>query len=321
MRAVVIESFGSPDGMAVVDRPDPVPAAGEVLIRSEAIGVGGVDAVIRRGTLGGSGFPTGMILGSEVAGPVIAVGDGVDAALLGQRRWAFTGTAGGGYAEQAVARVGDTVAVPAALSSVDAVSLGSSVPVARFGLAHAHLVAGESVLVRGAAGSIGIAAVELAARAGAAVVAVTTSSAERGERLRSLGATHVLGRTGDGESSPAAGFDVILDVVGGRDLSRFIGRLAANGRMVIVGVVGGYPPADFGTALLGAFRKSVSVGTLSLDTVAPAELARARGEAFEDAVAGRLHAVLHDVLPLGDAADAHRSMDVGQVFGRIVLVP
>jgi NADPH2:quinone reductase len=320
MRAVIVEQFGSPDGMSVVDLPEPTPATGEVVIRSEAIGVGGVDAVIRRGTLG-SGFPAGMILGAEVAGRITAIGDGVDPSVLGGRVWAFTGTTGGGYAEMAVARLADTVPLPTALSSTDAVALGSAVPVARFGLAHAHLAADETVLVRGAAGSIGIAAVELAARGGAAAIAVTASSAERGDRLRALGATHVLDRAGDGDATGPAGFDVILDVVGGPDLPRFIDRLAPNGRMVAVGVVGGYPPADFGTALLSAFRRSVSFGTLSLDTVAPAELARARADAFDDAVAGRLHAVVHDVLPLADAAGAHRSMDAGRVFGRIVLHP
>ena len=76
MRAVTIRAFGDPDGMDVVDRPAPAPAPGEVVISTEAIGVGGVDAVIRRGTLGGYGFAEGMIPGSEVAGIVTAVGEG-----------------------------------------------------------------------------------------------------------------------------------------------------------------------------------------------------------------------------------------------------
>ena len=321
MRAVVIRTFGSPDGMAVVDLPDPVPAAGQVLIRTEAIGVGGVDAVIRRGTLGTSGFPAGMVPGSEVAGTVVAVGAEADAALLGRQVWGFTGTAGGGYAELAVAAVPDAVPLPDGLSSTDAVTLGSAAPVAHFGLAHAHLARGETVLVRGASGSIGIAAVELAARAGAARIAVTTSSAERGARLRSFGATDVLDRSGRGDASAPTEFDVVLDVVGGQDLPSFIDRLAPNGRMVAVGIVGGYPPADFGTALLRAFRRSISFGTLSLDTVPPAELARVRTDQFRAAVDGVLHAVVHAVLPLEEAAAAHRRMDDGEVFGRFVLVP
>ncbi len=203
MRAVVIEQFGDPSGMALRDVADPTPAAGQVVIKPEAIGVGGVDAVIRRGTLGGYGFAEGLIPGSEVAGVVTAVGDGVDPSWLGRRVWAFTGT-GGGYAEQAVAHLDDVTALPDGLSSVDAVTLGSAATVAHFALAHAHLAAGESVLVRGAAGSIGIAAVQLASRGGAGVVAVTTSSPERGQRLRELGATLVLdraGNRGDGDTA------------------------------------------------------------------------------------------------------------------------
>jgi NADPH:quinone reductase len=326
MRAVTIRVFGDPDGMDVVDRPSPAPAPGQVVIRTEAIGVGGVDAVIRRGTLGGYGFPEGMIPGSEVAGIVTATGEGVDGAWIGRRVWAFTGT-GGGYVEEAIARSEDVVELPGDLSTADAVTLGSAAPVAHFACEHAHLRAGETVLVRGAAGSIGIAAVELAARAGAGAVGVTTSSPERGKRLRSLGATHVLDRagagTGDGDGDEQAPdvFDVIIDIVGGPDLPSFIQRLAPNGRLVAVGVVGGYPPADFGMAILGAFQRSISFGTLSLDTVPRAELARVRTQTFAAAVRGDIHAVVHDIMPLDAAADAHRRMDAGEVFGRIVLAP
>src|ERR1044072_4783753 len=120
MKAVVIRTFGDPDGLEVVDVPVPVPAPGQVRIATEAIGVGGVDAVIRRGTFAAYGFREGHLLGSGVAGRV-----------------------------------------------------------------------------RGAAGGIGITAVPLAARNSAGAVAVTTSSAERGARLRDLGATHVLDRSGE----------------------------------------------------------------------------------------------------------------------------
>ncbi|WP_285103831.1 zinc-binding dehydrogenase [Promicromonospora sp. MEB111] len=320
MRAVTIERFGDPSGMVVGEAPVPAPGPGQVVIETEAIGVGGVDAVIRRGTLSGFGLSTGLIPGSEVAGRVTAVGAGVDAAWVGRRVWAFTGTSGG-YVEHAVARVDDVVALTGELSSADAVALGSSAPVAHFALAHAHLAAGESVLVRGAAGSIGIAAVELAARGGASAVAVTTSSAGRGERLRALGATHVLDRAGEGDPDAPASYDVIVDIVGGPGTPDFIDRLAPNGRMVVVGAIAGMPPADFGARLLGAFQQSRSFATFSLDTVPAADLAVVRAEQFDAAGRGELHAVVHDVLPLDQAAEAHRQMDAGTVFGRIVLVP
>ncbi|WP_328394222.1 zinc-binding dehydrogenase [Nocardia sp. NBC_00416] len=320
MRAVAIQRFGDPSGMAVIEAPPPAPASGQVVIETEAIGVGGVDAVIRRGTLGGYGFTEGMVPGSEVAGVVTAVGAGVDESWAGRRVWAFTGTSGG-YVERAVAPIADIVALPAALSSIDAVTLGSSAPVAHFALAHAHFLPGESVLVRGAAGSIGIATVELAARGGASAVAVTTSSPERGRRLRDLGATHVLDRAGAGDPAAPISFDVIIDIVGGAEMPAFVDRLAPNGRMVVVGVVAGLPPADFGMRLIGAFQQSRSFATFSLDTVPVPARDAVRAEHFAAAARGELHAVVHEVLPLELAAEAHRRMDLGSVFGRIVLTP
>ncbi|OLE21448.1 MAG: NADPH:quinone reductase [Catenulispora sp. 13_1_20CM_3_70_7] len=323
MRAVVIERFGDPSGMAVRELPDPTPAPGRVVVRPEAIGVGGVDAVIRRGTLDGYGFAEGLIPGSEVAGMVTAVGDGVDPSWLNRRVWAFTGT-GGGYAEQATAHVDDITALPDKLSSIDAVTLGSAATVAHFALAHARFAAGESVLVRGAAGSIGIATVELASRGGASVVAVTTSSPERGQRLREMGATLVLDRDGHGEPTghdESGTFDVIIDIVGGDAIGAFIDRLAPNGRMIVVGAVAGMPPPDFGMHLMRSFQQSRSFATFSLNTVPLSKRNTIRATQFDDAAKGLLHPVVHKVLPLDQAAEAHRQMDDGAVFGRIVLTP
>jgi len=278
-----------------------------VLVQTEAIGVGGVDAVVRRGTLGGYGFTEGIIPGSEVAGRVIAVGDDVDAAWIERRVWAFTGV-GGAYADLAVARIADVSPLPDGLSSINAVTLGSAGPVAHFALAHARFTPGESLLIRGAAGSIGIMAVQLA---GPGPIAVTTSSPARGERLRRLGATVVLDRDG----TESGEYDVILDVVGGPGLPAFVDRLADNGRLVSVGVVGGYPPADFGMAFLRSFQRSRSFATFSLNTVPEEARSRVRSSIF----AAPPEAVVHDVLPLTEAAQAHRRMDAGEVFGRIVL--
>jgi NADPH:quinone reductase-like Zn-dependent oxidoreductase len=320
VKAVVIKEFGGPEGLAVIDIPCPAPAQGQVLIASAAIGVGGVDAMIRSGALGAYGFREGHVPGGEVAGTVTAVGDGVDPAWVGQRVWAFTGT-GGGYVEQAIAPIGEVVPLPASLSAVDAVTLGSSAVVAHFGLSHAHFCSGEAVLVRGAAGSIGIMTVQLAARGGASAVAVTTSSPERGRQLRDLGATHVLDRSGKGGPADPSGYDVIIDVVAGEDMPSFFDRLNPDGRLVVVGAVGGQPPADFGTRLMAAFQKSMSFATFSAATVAEPARRAVRMEQFAAAGRGELQTVVHEVLPLEHAVLAHQKMDAGEVFGRIVLTP
>ncbi|MFJ2648753.1 zinc-binding dehydrogenase [Streptomyces sp. NPDC087420] len=320
MKAVSIREFGRPEGLAVIDVPAPVPAAGQVVIATEAIGVGGVDTLIRSGVLAAYGFKEGHIPGGEVAGTVTAVGEGVDPSWIGQRVWGSTGT-GGGYAEQAVAPVTEILPLPADLSATDAVTLGSAGVVAHFGLAHARFVPGETVLVRGAAGSLGIMAVQFAARGGAGAVAVTTSSADRGERLRKLGATHVLDRAGSGGVDAPAGYDVIIDVVAGEHLPSFFDRLNPNGRMVVVGIVAGQPPADFGTKMMAAFQRSLSFSTLSTDTVAAADRAAVRAGHFAAASRGEIEAVVHELLPLDQAVLAHRKMDAGEVFGRVVLRP
>ncbi|AIG75462.1 Hypothetical protein AJAP_12905 [Amycolatopsis japonica] len=318
MRAVEIRMFGAPEGLAVIDLPSPVPAEGEVLIGVEAIGVGGVDTVIRSGALAGFGFREGHIPGNEVAGTVTAVGDGVDPAWAGRRVWAFTGEAGG-YVEQVAIPAEKVVPLPDNLPAADAVALGTSGMVAWFALAHAHFAAGESVLVRGAAGSIGIMAVQLAASGGASAVAVTTSSSERGDRLRELGATHVLDRSGAGDGP--AGYDVIIDVVSGVDMPSFFDRLNPNGRLVAVGVVAGMPPSDFGAKLMASFRKSLSFAAFSADSIPEPDRLAASADQFAAAARGELRSVVHELLPLEKAVLAHRKMDDGEVFGRIVLTP
>jgi len=318
MRAVEIRKFGAPEGLAVIDLPAPVPAEGEVLIDVEAIGVGGVDTVVRSGALAGFGFQEGFIPGNEIAGTVASVGDGVDPSWTGRRVWAFTGE-GGGYVERTTIPVEKVVPLPENLPADAAVALGTSGMVAHFALAHAHFAPGESVLVRGAAGSIGIMTVQLAAAGGASAVAVTTSSAERGERLRELGATHVLDRSGDGDGP--AGYDVVIDIVAGADMPSFLDRLEPNGRLVTVGVIAGMPPADFGAKLLTAFRKSLSVAAFSADSIPEPDRRAVTAAQFETAVHGGLRPVVHELLPLEKAVLAHRKMDDGEVFGRIVLTP
>jgi NADPH:quinone reductase len=320
LKAVAIQAFGGPEGLAVIDLPDLSPAEGQALITPEAIGVGGVDALIRSGAVAAYGFKHGHVLGSEVAGTVAAVGDGVDPSLIGQRVWAFTGL-GGGYAEQAIAPAGSLIPLPAGLSAVDAVTLGTSGAVAHFGLRHARFAPGESVLVRGAAGGIGIMTVQLAARGGASAVAVTTSSAERGDRLRKLGASHVLSRAGEGGEDAPAGYNVIIDIIAGPGLPSFFARLNPNGRLVAVGAMAGDPPADFGLTMFAAFQKSMSFATFSGNTVAEADRRAVTAELFAAAVRGEVHSVVHELLPLEQAVLAHQKMAAGEVFGRIVLTP
>ncbi|MBZ6102143.1 zinc-dependent alcohol dehydrogenase family protein [Streptomyces olivaceus] len=320
MKAVAIGTYGDPEGLTLVDLPTPSPPEGEILIAVEAVGVAGMDAQIRSGALADYGFEEGFVPGSEVAGTVTAVGKGRDDSWIGRRVWAFTGL-GGGYVEQACVPLEQVVPLPPELSPVESVTIGSSGSVAHFALVHAHLARGEAVLIRGAAGSIGVMAVQLATREGASAVAVTTSSTERGDRLRQLGATHVLDRSGAGRADAPAGYCVIFDVVAGDELPVFLDRLNPRGRMVTVGAVGGQPPVDFGRVLMAQFQRSTSFATFSAASVGAADLQAVRRDQFAAVARGELTAVVHEVLPLDQAVLAHQKMDAGEVFGRIVLAP
>ncbi|WP_053733722.1 zinc-binding dehydrogenase [Nocardia sp. NRRL S-836] len=317
MKAVVVQEFGGPEGLAVVDLPAPEPVPGTVVVTTEAAGVGGVDALVRSGALAAFGFATGHVLGGEVAGVVSAAGEGVDPAWLGKRVWGMTG-AGGGYAEQALVAADLLVELPGETSAVDAVTLGGSGVVAHFALRQVHLAAGEAVLVRGAGGGLGVMAVQLAARAGAASITATTSSPDRGQRLRELGATHLLDRSGAGERPD--GFDVVIDVVGGTGVPALLTWLNPNGRLVSIGAVGGMPEGDLGAVLYRHFQRSLSVSTFSADTVPAAAKGAVAAELFAATARGELTSVVHEVLPLAEASKAHRALAAGEVFGRVALV-
>ena len=191
---------------------------------------------------------------------------------------------------------------------------------ARFGIAHARFAPGESVLVCGAADSIGIMTVQLAVRGGTSAVAVTTSSAERGDRLRKLGATHVLDRAGEGGGrSPG-----LRPHHRHRRRCRhaFFLRQAQperphGGR----GRSCGLPAGGLRHEMMAAFQKSLSFATFSTDTVPQPDRRAVRTEQFEAASRGELQMVVHELLPLEQAVLAHQKMEAGEVFGSIVLVP
>ncbi|WP_437476304.1 zinc-binding dehydrogenase [Sorangium sp. So ce1014] len=317
MKAIVVQSLGGPQNLALVDLPAPSAGAGQVLIAVEAAGVGLVDVLLRQGAIPGSSAP-GFVPGIEVAGTVITVGEGVDRSWLERR--VFTMVTGGGYAERVAAEASHLVPLPPTMKAVDAVALGVNALVAEFILRRARVKAGERVLVRGASGGIGVMATQLAARCGA-VVAAATSSVARGQRLLQLGASQVLDRAATSAGETPEGFDVILDPVAGPDTASFLGKLNQNGRMVVCGAAGGFPPPDFGMGVLRAFKKSLTFAFLSLDSIATTERAAALKEIFDSAASGELKPVIDESLALESASAAHAKLEAGGVFGKLVLVP
>lgn len=312
--------------MRLGQRPTPVPAAGEVLIRVHASGVNRPDVLQRMGLYpvpaGASDIP-----GLEVAG-VIEQGDPValgEAGLkLGDRVCALV--AGGGYAELCVAPVAQCLPVPKGLTDVEAASLPETFfTVWSNVFDRAHLVAGETLLIQGGSSGIGVTAIQLAKALGATVL-VTAGSDDKCSACLALGADHAINyKTQDFKDevlrlTQGKGADVILDMVAGGYVAREVECLAEDGRLVIIAVQGGMK-SEFNAGLVLRRRLTITGSTL-----------RARSVAFKGAIAqacrrvvwplieaGRIKPVIHSTFDAADAAGAHTLMESNQHVGKIVL--
>src|SRR6478735_7618308 len=236
MRAVVITKHGGPGVLEVQERPDPAIGPGDVRIDVAASGINFADVMARMG-LYPDAPKTPCVVGYEVAGTVLELGEGVEGLTPGQR--VVAGTMFGGYASQVVVPASDVVALPDELSFEQ----GAAIPV-NYGTAWAGLIgfgslqAGERVLVHSAGGGVGIAATQIAKRTGAEVYG--TASPGKHARCEELGVDHPLDYTKSGWERGLPKFDVILDAVGGKsfrtgyDLLRPGGRLVAFGASALV---------------------------------------------------------------------------------------
>jgi len=236
MRAVVITKHGGPGVLRVQEQADPTLNPGEVRIDVAAAGINFADVMARMG-LYQDAPKTPCVVGYEVAGTVLELGEGVEGLTPGQR--VFAGTQFGGYASQVVVSAGDVVPLPDGLSFEQ----GAAIPV-NYGTAWAGLIgfgslqAGERVLVHSAGGGVGIAATQIAKRSGAEVYG--TASPGKHARCEELGVDHMIDYTQGGWERGLPQFDVILDAVGGKsfrtgyDLLRPGGRLVAFGASAVV---------------------------------------------------------------------------------------
>jgi NADPH:quinone reductase-like Zn-dependent oxidoreductase len=231
MRAVVITKHGGPGVLQVQERPDPVPGAGQVRIAVAAAGINFADVMARMG-LYPDAPKTPCVVGYEVAGTILELGEGVEGFIPGER--VLAGTQFGGYASQVVALAGDVLALPEALTFEQ----GTAIPV-NYGTAWAALVGygnvqpGERVLIHSAGGGVGIAATQIAKREGAEVYG--TASPGKHARILELGVDHALDYTSAGWERGLPQFDVILDAVGGQSFRRSYSLLRAGGRLVAFG--------------------------------------------------------------------------------------
>jgi NADPH:quinone reductase-like Zn-dependent oxidoreductase len=231
MRVVVITKHGGPDVLKVEERPDLPLAAGQMRIATAACGVNFADVMARVGLYQDAPKPP-CVVGYEVAGTILELGEGVEGFTSGQR--VVASTMFGGYSSQVVVPANDVMPLPDELSFEQ----GAAIPV-NYGTAWAGLIGygnlqlGERVLIHAAAGGVGIAATQIAKRYGAEVYG--TASPSKHGRITELGVDHALDYTRDGWERGLPKFDVIMDAVGGRSFRRSYSLLRPGGRMVAFG--------------------------------------------------------------------------------------
>ena len=326
MRAIAMTAFGGPEVLVETTRPDPVPAAGELLVRVTASGINRPDVLQRKGAYapppGASDLP-----GLEIAG-TIAGGDAAELAAagfkLGDRVCALV--AGGGYAELCNAPIVQCLPSPAGLSDIEAASLPETFfTVWSNVFDRGRLQAGETLLVQGGSSGIGVTAIQLAKAMGAKVI-VTAGSDAKVAACVALGADVGINyKTQDFVAEVKAatggkGVDVVLDMVAGDYVAREVQCVADDGRIVIIAVHGGVN-SGFNAGELLRRRLVITGSTL-----------RPRPIAFKAAIAvalktrvwplietGRIKPVINRVFPAAQAAQAHALMESGEHVGKIVL--
>jgi len=325
MKAVEISQFGPPEVLKVVERPDPSPAAGEILIDVAAAGINRPDVIQRLGKYppppGASDIP-----GLEVAGLVAALGEGVQGWSIGDPICALV--AGGGYAERAAVPQEQCLPIPKGLTAIQA----AGIPETFFTVwtnvfQRGKLKAGETILIHGGTSGIGTTAIQLAKAFGARVFA-TAGSDEKCEAVRKLGAEEAFNyRTVDWVAegkrvTDGRGVNVVLDIVGGDYIARNLDLLSLEGRLLQISFLKS-PRAELDFSVMMRKRLWITGSTLRPRT--PEE----KGVIARDLLAqvwpllekGTVAPVIHKVFPFAEAAAAHRLMEESTHIGKLIIRP
>ncbi|MEU8630686.1 NAD(P)H-quinone oxidoreductase [Amycolatopsis sp. NPDC048633] len=321
MYAITIREPGDPDVLEWSEVAEPRPGPGEVLLDVAASAVNRADLLQRQGH-----YPpppgASETIGLECSGTIAELGEGVEGWAIGDEVCALL--AGGGYAEKAVVPAGQLLPVPGEIDLITAAGLPEvACTVWANVVMHAKLAEDDVLLVHGGAGGIGTHAIQVGKALGATVV-VTAGSAERLDRCRQLGADLAINYKEEDFvevlKKETGGADVILDNMGASYLGRNVDALRQDGRLVIIGMQGGVKGELNVGALLGK-RASVFAAGLRfrpLDQKA-AIVADVRERLWPLVSEGLVKPIIGQVVPMAEAASAHRALEEGSVFGKILL--
>jgi NADPH:quinone reductase len=320
MRAIRVAEFGEPDVLRLVEVPDPKPAEGEVLVRLHAAGVNPFEAYTRTGKY--ARLPElPYTPGADGAGIVEAAGGGVTTLRPGMRVYvAALGVRFGTYAERMAVTAGQAHPLPDSVSFGQGAALGVPAATAYRALVlRAGARAGETVLVHGASGAVGVSAVQLARGLGLTVIGTAGSGAGR-DAVASAGADHVLNHAEDGYWSAISGItggrgvDLILEMLANVNLDRDLGLLAPKGRVVVIGSRGRIEVDPRQT-----MGKESAVLGMTLWATAPEEYRQTHAALGAALRTGVLSPIVGRELPLGDAAEAHRAILRNRAVGKLIL--
>jgi len=322
MKAVIAHEFGPPESMNLEETPTPEPGPGEVRIAIRAAGVNFVDVLTAAG-----GYQVKPALpfipGTEFAGVIDAIGEGVTGRKVGDR---VSGSGfGGGYAEYAIRAAASTSPIPDTMNFVDGATFRVSSSTSYYALVQrAQLQPGETVLVLGAAGAVGLAAIQIAKALGARVIATASNEAKR-QLARESGADQAIDNAAaDWRDQIKAltggkGVDVVVDPVGGDATERAFRSLAWKGRHLVIGfAAGAIPRLPTNLALLKG-AQLVGVDIRQFGIFEPETSAANQQAVLKLHAEGKLWPVITERLPLTDFRDAMQRTASGAVAGRIVL--
>ncbi|MFZ0736359.1 MAG: NADPH:quinone reductase [Candidatus Acidiferrales bacterium] len=320
MKAILVHEFGGPEVLKLEEVPTPRPATGQVLVRIHAAGVNPYDTYMRNGTYSVKP-PLPYTPGSDGAGTVEAVGEGVKAVKPGDRVYTAK-TLTGAYAEYALTLESQVHPLPAKISYAQGAGVWVPYGTAYHALYQSTRVrAGETVLIHGASGGVGIAAVQLARAIG--LIVLGTAGTEKGlELAKREGAHHVFNHAQPGhleqilKATGGQGVDVILEMLANVNLAQDLKLLATHGRVIVIGSRGDATITPRDTML----RRS-SIHGFTLWGISEAEEKEIHAGLVAGLENGTLRPVVGKELPLAEAARAHREILEPGAFGKIVLVP
>ncbi|MGV1870537.1 NAD(P)H-quinone oxidoreductase [Agrobacterium rosae] len=324
MKFVDLPTFGAPDVMTFATGPLPPPKAGEILVKVQAAGINRPDVAQRQGT-----YPApkdaSPVLGLEIAGEVVALGEGVSEFTLGDQVCALAN--GGGYAEYCVVPAGQALPFPKGYDAVKAAALPETFFTVWANLFQmAGLTEGETVLIHGGSSGIGTTAIQLAKAFGADVY-TTAGSKEKCEACEKLGAKRAINYREEDfaevikSETDGKGVDVILDMIGASYFQKNLSSLAKDGCLSIIAFLGGNMAEKVDLRPIMVKRLTVTGSTMRPRTADEKRAIRHElvTQVWPLLEAGEIGPVIHDIIDFDHVADGHRLMESSSHIGKIVM--